>query len=209
MVTIEQKLNLFSKLLNQSLKEEMDKKFELLDKEYEKKMAEDKLKVDKEVKEIIQLAKKRAELNWQEEISQVKIANKRQVLELRKELIRAFMKKLEDKVTRFTTLPKYRLYLKSRLNAVKTILKSGEDLTIYLTESDYVAHKDFIYEQLALSEIHNITFKITNKKILGGMIIEDVALNIRLDESMYAIIEDQQDKIIDKVLKRIQKGGGL
>ena len=40
MVTIEQKLTLFSKLLNQDIKEEMDEKLAELEKEFEKKIAE-------------------------------------------------------------------------------------------------------------------------------------------------------------------------
>ena len=53
MVTIEQKLTLFSKLLNQDIKEEMDEKFAELEKEFEKKIAENKFAVDKEATEIL------------------------------------------------------------------------------------------------------------------------------------------------------------
>ena len=49
MVTIEQKLTLFSKLLNQDIKEEMDEKFAQLEKEFERKIAENKFAVDKSV----------------------------------------------------------------------------------------------------------------------------------------------------------------
>ena len=54
MVTIEQKLTLFSKLLNQELKEEIEKKIVELEKEYEAKIAESKYKIDKEAKHIIE-----------------------------------------------------------------------------------------------------------------------------------------------------------
>ena len=61
MVTIEQKLTLFSKLLNQDIKEEMDEKFAELEKEFEKKIAENKFAVDKEATEIVEQARRRAE----------------------------------------------------------------------------------------------------------------------------------------------------
>ena len=62
MVTIEQKLTVFSKLLNQDIKEEMDEKFAQLDREYEKRLAESKFEVDRRAAEIVDQARKCAEI---------------------------------------------------------------------------------------------------------------------------------------------------
>ena len=72
MVTIEQKLTLFSKLLHQDIKEETDQKFYELEKEYEKISAESKICTDKEAAQIIEQAKRRAESKQIELISKGK-----------------------------------------------------------------------------------------------------------------------------------------
>ena len=73
MVTIEQKLTVFSKLLNQDIKEEMDEKFAQLDREYEKRLAESKFEVDRRAAEIVAQARKCAEIKKIEVLSRSKL----------------------------------------------------------------------------------------------------------------------------------------
>ena len=61
MVTIEQKLSLFSKLLQQDIKTEIGEKIEAMEKEYEVIMAEQKRKVDKDADDIIEHERKKIE----------------------------------------------------------------------------------------------------------------------------------------------------
>ena len=62
MVTIEQKLSLFSKLLQQDIKTEIGEKIEAMEKEYEVIMTEQKRKINKDTDNIIEHARKKAEI---------------------------------------------------------------------------------------------------------------------------------------------------
>ena len=70
MVTIEQKLSLFSKLLQQDIKTEIGEKIEAMEKEYEEIMAEHKRKVDND---IIEHSRKKAEIKRLDLISKAKM----------------------------------------------------------------------------------------------------------------------------------------
>ena len=87
MATIEQKLTLFSKLLNQDIREEANEKLLALDKEYEKLMAENKFETDKQASEIVEQARKQAELKKVERISKGRMASKKEMMLIKEELV--------------------------------------------------------------------------------------------------------------------------
>lgn len=201
MVTIEQKLTLFSKLLNQDIKEETNKQFSELEKEYEKRIAEDKFEVDKEATEIIEQARRRAELKRVELISKGKLSSKKQMMLIKEELIARFMDTLEEKVRGFVGTEEYRAYLEKLIGELVNLSKQNNHLDVYLTEIDYKQNQNFIskaFENIGI-DTSLLEFKVTSEDILGGMIINDPVLSTRIDESIRAVINDKKDEIIEKI----------
>ncbi len=210
MVTIEQKLTLFSKLLNQDIKEEMDKKFNALEGEYQRRIAENKFLVDKEAAEIIEQARRRAELKKVELISKGKLANKKEMTLVKEELIARFMTALENKIKDFTKTEEYKLYLSKKFQELKSLKGSKNHLEVYLTPSDYEMHQNFIKEglvKIGLKE-DKLSFNLFDQDMLGGFIIEDPVLRIRIDESIRTLIQDKTDEMIEKISLAIGEVGG-
>lgn len=210
MVTIEQKLTLFSKLLNQDIKEEMDKKFNALEEEYQRRIAENKFLVDKEVAEIIEQARRRAELKKVELISKGKLASKKEMMLVKEELIARFMTALENKIKDFTKTEEYKLYLSTKFQELKSLKGSKNHLEVYLTPSDYEMHQNFIKEglvKIGLKE-DKLSFNLSDQDMLGGFIIEDPVLRIRIDESIRTLIQDKKDEMIEKISLAIGEVGG-
>lgn len=210
MVTIEQKLTLFSKLLNQDIKEEMDKKFNALEGEYQRRIAENKFLVDKEAAEIIEQARRRAELKKVELISKGKLANKKEMMLVKEELIARFMTALENKIKDFTKTEEYKLYLSKKFQELKSLKGSKNHLEVYLMPSDYEMHQNFIKEglvKIGLKE-DKLSFNLSDQDMLGGFIIEDPVLRIRIDESIRTLIQDKKDEMIEKISLAIGEVGG-
>ena len=136
MVTIEQKLTLFSKLLNQDIKEEMDEKFAQLEKEFEKRIAENKFAVDKEATEIIEQARRRAETKKVELISKGRLSSKKEAMQVKRELIERFLKALEEKVVNFSKTPEYLKYLSCTISELNELAEGQNNLEVYLTQND-------------------------------------------------------------------------
>ena len=148
MVTIEQKLTLFSKLLNHDIKKEEDEKFKELEKEYEKRIAENKFAIDKEAKEVIELARRRAEIKKIELMSRGRMKSKKEAMVIKEQIIMRFMNALEAKIKAFTTTNAYRAYLEKTIQDLESLKGYENDLVIYLTKADYEHNKGFIQEAL-------------------------------------------------------------
>lgn len=210
MVTIEQKLTLFSKLLNQDIKEEIDKKFNELEQEYEKRIAENKFRVDKEATEIVEQARRRAELKKVELISKGKLSSKKEMMLIKEELIVRFTTALENKIKDFTRTEDYRLYLTKKFQELESLKGNKNHLEVYLTPFDYDTNQSFIKEGLVKMGLsaEKLSFNLSDQDMLGGLIIEDKVLSTRIDESIRTLINDKKDEIIEKISIAIGEVGG-
>ena len=209
MVTIEQKLTLFSKLLNQDIKKEMDEKFAQLEKEYEKRVAESKYATDKEATEIVDQARKRAEIKKVEWMSRGKIASKREMLQVKEEIISRFIKALEEKVTLFTKTPEYLKYLQQLISQLEEFKQYPNPVVIYLTQQDYENHRLLIEQEfvkLGMKE-SQLSFEVASQPILGGMIIVDKVDHTRMNMTMLETIEEAKEQIIEKISRAIGEVG--
>lgn len=211
MVTIEQKLTLFSKLLNQDIKEEATIKMQELEKEYDKRMAENKFKTDKEANEIIEQTRKRAELKRVELISKGKLASKKEMMQIREELIDRFMASLNSKVRSFTDEESYKRYLGKIIEGLDSLKGYENNLVVYLTASDLQNNKSFIEKALVGVGVDpkKLSFEVAEEDILGGLVIKDPVLNMRIDESIRTLIEEAKDGIVEKITIAIEEAGGL
>lgn len=209
MVTIEQKLTLFSKLLNQDIREETNRQFSELEKEYEKRIAENKFQVDKEATGIVEQARHRAELKRVELISKGKLSLKREMMMIKETLIARFMSAFEERVKEFTKTEGYRVYLESLIKDLESLKGQESNLVVHLTEWDYHNNQEFIKEAFERVGIDTglFVFSATEEDILGGMIITDPVHRTRIDESIRAVIEDKKDEVIEKISLAIGEVG--
>ncbi|MDF2614949.1 MAG: H+transporting two-sector ATPase subunit [Clostridia bacterium] len=211
MVTIEQKLTLFSKLLHQDIKQEIDNKMIELDKEYEQKILKDKKSADKAAETIIQNAVKRAEAKKTELISKGKMSSKREMMLAKERYITTFIENLKRKIRVFTQTEAYKAYLGQYLNQFKDLNGYENDLIIYMTQLDYNNHKEYVKEKLISLGLNGekLSFQITDDSILGGIIVEDPKLNMRIDTSIAALIQDSKGYIIESVFGAIGEVGEI
>lgn len=199
MVTIEQKLALFSKLLNQEIKAEMDEKFKALEKEYERKVAESKYKADKDAQAIIDAARKSAELKRMEQISKSKISNKKELVLAKEEIVTRFMNKLKEKIIDFTKQPAYLTYLDHIVKELFNLKDCTDPLKIVITPWDYKTNLAFIQNLFNEIGVHQLQFEATKEPILGGIIVINLADNTKIDGSIMEMIDESYDQIVAKI----------
>ncbi|MBP3888930.1 MAG: V-type ATP synthase subunit E [Cellulosilyticum sp.] len=209
MVTIEQKLTLFSKLLNQDIKEEMDEKFIQLEREYEQRIAESKFNADQEANEIVEQARKRAEIKKVELMSRGRLASKKEMMQVKEEMVEQFISTLQEKVKIFTQTAAYLTYLENMIKSLNGLSESSNQLMIYLTSQDYESNQKFIAKQLVSNGIDEdkLSFEISKTPILGGLIIVDTVYNTRIDMSMSTVIEEAKESIINRIIRAIGEVG--
>lgn len=201
MVTIEQKLTLFSKLLSQELKEEVSQKTMELEKEYEGKIAESKYKIDKQAADIIDNARKRAEAKKIELISKGKMSSKKETMLTTEKVVVRFTEALIERARNFVDKPIYENYLKHTVAQLEELKDYANPLVIYMGEKDIIKHKSFIEKELIQIGLkkEQLQFETATSDMIGGLIIADPTLNMKIDMSMQSIIEESKDRIVEIV----------
>ena len=127
MVTIEQKLSLFSKLLQQDIKTEIGEKIEAMEKEYEVIMAEQKRKVDKDADDIIEHARKKAEIKRLELISKAKMKTKKESMIAKEKYIGVFIEHLKVRIMAFKETSSYKEYLERMIGTLEHLAAYDTD----------------------------------------------------------------------------------
>lgn len=209
MVTIEQKLTLFSKLLNQDIKEEVDQKRLQLDKEYEIIIAENKSQVDKQAAELIDQFKRRAESKRIELISKGKMSTKKECMLAKERLVTKFIDALIIKVNAFTASEAYRTYLEKSIKEIDSLKDYANHLVVCITQNDFDTNKEFIRNQLIEAGINpnKLSFEVGPNSMLGGIIIKDLVLNLQIDGSIATVIEESKDRIVEMITGAIGEAG--
>ena len=204
MVTIEQKLLLFSKLINHSMEKDFKDELKELEKQYSLRFDSSKDEIDAAAQSIEERARKKAEMRRTESLSKQAVNIKRGILLQKEKCYYIFMEKLKSRLTEFVNTEEYKTYL---LNLIKKINITDEnyDWVIYLTESDNKRYSELIREELKKNNI-NIEFK-NSYNIIGGLIVIDKDKNTKIDFSIDSVLEDNKTYIMQTIFDALEAGG--
>lgn len=204
MVTIEQKLLLFSKLINHSMEKDFKDELKELEKQYNLRFDSSKDEIDAAVQSIEDRAREKAEMRQTESLSKKAVNIKREILLQKEKCYYIFMEKLKSRLAEFVNTEEYKTYL---LNLIKKINITDEncDWVIYLTESDNKRYSELIKEELKKNNI-NIEFKNSNN-IVGGLIVIDKNKNTKIDLSIDSVLEDNKTYIMKTIFEALEAGG--
>lgn len=203
MVTIEQKLLLFSKLINHSMEKDFKDELKELEKQYSLRFDSSKDEIDAAAQSIEERARKKAEMRRTESLSKQAVNIKREILLQKEKCYYIFMEKLKSRLTEFVNTEEYKTYL---LNLIKKINITDEnyDWVIYLTESDNKRYSELIREELKKNNI-NIEFK-NSYNIIGGLIVIDKDKNTKIDFSIDSVLEDNKTYIMQTIFDALEAG---
>lgn len=207
MITIEEKLKLFYKLLNQSMDIHLAEDLRELESTYEFKLEKFKNNIDKEAKEIEDRATKKTEIKRAESISKSKVIIKKDVMALKEKYFNIFMDKLKVKLKEFVDSNEYNTYLSKIISKLSNDIANygNSDLVIYVTNKDKEKYGDFIKSEINKKNKNNIVLK-TTEDIIGGLITEISDKNIKLDMSVDSIVEDNKTYIMQTIFETLEAG---
>lgn len=210
MVTIEQKLMLFSKLLNQSMDKKYNEEFENVKDEYENLIKKNKEEIDKEAEKIEVKARKEAEMKRVANLSKSKVLLKKEIMSIKKgyydELIEDIKKALKD----FVVSDKYKIFIKNKINILYDELENYENkinsLIIYVNNDDFERYKKFIEQETKkkFNDI-NVCIEIFNGMI-GGFIVKNPDYNFKIDFSFDDILTENEPVIMQILFETLEAG---
>lgn len=201
MITVEEKLNTFSKMIIGKEKSNRDKKLLDISNKNDEIIEKHKKMLSLKREEIIKNKIKEANIKANEMISMVNNDRKNEILHKKKEYMNILIKDIWDKTLQFVEGEDYKEYLLSLIDKIINAL--DDNMTIYLNQRDISKYdsniKNVIYNK-------NITIKPAIEDMIGGGIGISEDGRIRIDLTLKSIIDDNKDYIGQVLYTALEKG---
>jgi V/A-type H+-transporting ATPase subunit E len=190
MVTIDDKLKLFSKIVFDKIDEEIKGDLKAFEKEKEEILKKEKEKIDKDKKKTINVIEKRSEIKAKEIVSKAQVQSQKEILNLKEKMINDLLEELKSKLKEYSQTEEYKSYLYKGIDSA--VKKYNErEFIIYLSKNDYDRYKDELINRLNDS----VQIKESKDDIIGGFILQDKDMKFRVDNTLLNNIYHEREKI--------------
>lgn len=206
MITIEEKLNLFSKHVFEDIKETQEEKLRKIEKHNKEQMEKHKKRIEKEKQEYAEEKIKRIKEKNDKKISRKKGQIKRDIMLRRNELFNEFINEIKNKVIEFTNSDEYKNYLKNSLDKGLGQLDNKNNIQVKISQKD-VHYKEYIKEFANKNGFENVSIVEIEEEIIGGVILVDKKENIILDISLSEKFDENREYIGKLFYETLNKEG--
>ncbi|OOB77881.1 MAG: hypothetical protein ATN33_03545 [Epulopiscium sp. Nele67-Bin001] len=203
MVTIEQKLALFSKLMQQDIAEDMHKRREELEQDFKSRKLSSEQQAEEEAKKYLNDYKKKEQSKLAEIKSKSKLLSKKEIMKAQEVCIADIFQNLYQKIAEYTLSEEYENSLKDKLLQLRPYFIHNVD--IYLTQTDEGRYKQTL---LSFLETQGVDLELVNiqgssRLQLGGLILKVPSEQVQVDFSIDSEISAKNDEITEMVLEAI------
>lgn len=207
MVTIEQKLSMFSKLLHRTMNEKFTEEMEKLRSEYAVKLQINREEADREAQEIQRRSANRAEAEKTEILSRIRINTKRDQMAVKEKLFNTLTDQLSNRIGGFVRSGEYGGYLAAMAEKLAEAVQSKDSLVIYMTAEDIKNYGELFKNDLRNPHPEKLTLAAANDSIIGGFIAVDPESDIRMDFSIRTLLEDNRSYIMQTLFRALEADG--
>jgi vacuolar-type H+-ATPase subunit E/Vma4 len=208
MITINDKLDIFRKLIYEEEEEKYKKALKDLDEKARHLIENKKLEIEKKKEE---MAKKEALLKETQKnriISERRQELNSKLLLKRKEILEDLIASLKEKAINFTLTDEYKDAVIKSISEV--LLKIDDrDLIITITEEDRKKLESSIFNLAKINNKNISVSTVPKSKIIGGFIISDKEKTYNIDNSYKTIIEENRYEIGKRLYKALEEAGDL
>ncbi|SHE60644.1 MULTISPECIES: V-type ATP synthase subunit E [Caloramator] len=192
MITIEEKLNLFTKLVYEKVEKENRIVIQRFEEEYGKILSEKKKEFEEEASKLDKKVKSEIELYRTQTLSKAHIRGKKIILERKNSI---YNKAIEDVICYISENKSRKEYKQYFSNKLISIIKNNDikEANLIVTRQDWdLWGKDLDKETRLL----NVVF---DESVSGGFILIDLKNNFKYDFSIENIVDENREKIGEKL----------
>lgn len=209
MITVDDKIDVFTKIVLDRLEEAYSEKISELDGEaYEAvKAYEEKLK--EKSRRFIEGHEEDARSEARKRTSKVVSGVRTQTLRLRHELVLELCAALRERVTAYRTAESYLDYLRNRIASAAKTLREFQGIQIEILEEDLVRYRSALkleMENIGLDE-EFFEWLPVKKGLMGGLIFYNNNRTIKLDGSFDVLLEDAEVIVGELVSTMLEERG--
>lgn len=208
MITVNDKIKLFTKRILEAQQIEYDKKVHELEEQMVKELEErQKILVNERGLYEESLLKSIKAENIQR-LANARSEKKRRLLLKRKEMIDSLLEGVSEYTKEFVKTDEYKTYLKRQIKQNIKIIKSMGEMIIYLMEED-LKHQKMIEDALTEENIKptEFEFRVYDGRIIGGLIIVKKDNSYRIDMSLDSVIVDNREYMGQLIHGMLEEAG--
>lgn len=196
-ITVEEKLDVFTKLVLEKVQKEYEEKKKEIDQRNDEIIQGHKSEISEKVYRIVENMKGRGEIQKNRLISKAKVEGKRTVLSKKEELLEKLISNIEAKAVQFTYEDGYKDYIINSLCEVLENLKNKESIILFFTDKDRGNYEELIINTLKENgfDTKKVEFQSLDPKLIGGVIAIDREKTIKVDCTIKTKIEDNRNLI--------------
>lgn len=208
MITIEQKLKVFTKIVIESLNKEYEQLIHDLDKKDEDALNDYKDDLVKRAtlhkKELIE----KGELEKKRMISKLKVDNRKEIMRKRADFVQDIILKLMKRLEEYIGQPEYEAYLMNQLIHIPDNLLD-DDLIVEMTEKDQRQFGEKFKATIKEKQGNNvnIVYETLDEEAIGGFIVFTNDRRFKLDCTLKSMIEEKTDLIGRRVNELLNRAG--
>lgn len=206
MVTLEQKLNLFKKIVDEKVQKDIDQQITQKDDEISEYLAKEKKLLESNAERMQKSAMDRIKRQKSETISTMIQKQRKDFLKLNEEVLSDLMTRIESKLRSFMEQEEYPAFLEKTVKNALTSFEKEASINVYLAPAAFTTSKA-VLEKILLEEGFN-HFKIKEGEVsyIGGFVIENEERTIRINKTFADALSMKKDDIGQMLHDYIRKG---
>ena len=125
----------------------------------------------------------------------------------KEKVIVRFMENLMTYARSFAKTSMYEKYLMRAIDEANELKDYKNPLMVILTSQDTQKYSKLVIEHLNKLGIEKVSIEESKEDIIGGLIMADPILNMKIDMSMRTIIEESKERIVELVTLALREAG--
>jgi len=211
MITVEKKLNIFSKLILEKERTKLNEKLQEIKENNEKIIKEKRDKAKVKAKQLIESKVNKGNVEKNAMISKATNEAKNKILNKKKELLDRTVEEIKNKARQFANSQEYENYF---LKAVKDALaefNDGKGISLYILPEDIKRFQEKLNSTIVNSglKIEDVEIIPSTEDIIGGVIVVNKVQSIRIDASISSTIEEKRETIGYMLYEELIKAGDI
>ena len=209
MITVDDKLDVFTKIVIDRLEASYNEKISELDEETHEAVQAYKEKLKEKSKKFIEVSEENARGDARKKISKVLSGVRTQMLRLKHDIVLELCDALKERVNDFRSTPEYLEFLKDRIQKSVDELKQFGKIEIELLEEDLARYGEALLKTLEVQGFDSgaIKWAPLKKGITGGLIFYNEAHSLKLDGSFDVLLENAEVVIGQLVSELLEERG--
>jgi len=211
LISIEEKMALFTKLVVNQLKEKYNNRVEELEKENAEEIHKKEIEIEEKGRKLYDQYVESAESEKKIRLSRVRSDCKKNRLLKQQELIEHLMDEVINRAKHFAKSDDYKVYLEKLLVQNQMVIRKYDGFWVYVTQRDYDHHKSFFVDLFQKYGFDRTSFdlKVSERDIIGGMAVVQRDRARQVDLTLRARIEENRGKMGSAVCQMLKEAGEL